>query len=188
MRSPTALIPLAMTAALLSACAATPPPVSEPEPAAAAGSTPCIVGDWRLDVDDYAAQAEAYLLGLGLPIEDFAMQGEGSIRFTADGLVAADIALTTTGTIVAGDTSVPVEERSEYTASGDWSQSDDDTTLDLANWSTVPDPALGGSDGDGSFAVPTIDYTDMPAVTAECSTDTLLLQGPGAPMHALWRR
>jgi len=148
--------------------------------------SPCVVGEWQLDVSDYSVQAEAYVLGLGIPIENFAMTGSGAIQFAADGLVATDVDLTTTGTIVAGDTRVPLNQRSAYTASGDWSQADDDAALDLANWSNVPDPDVPVDPA--APPIPAIDYTDIPSVSVECSADTLVLQGPGAPLSALWHR
>lgn len=187
------LVPIAtllLAAGVLAGCAAEPSPApdapeTEPDPGPVA-ETPCVVGEWQLDVADYGAQSEAYVLGLGLPIEGFAMTGGGTIQFTADGLVATDIDLTITGTIVAGETTVPLNQRSSYTATGDWSQPADDSTLDLANWANVPDPAVPTDPA--APPIPAIDYTDVPSVTAECSGDTLLLQGPGAPLSALWHR
>jgi len=166
----------------------TPAP-GDPDPDAGGTSpaeTPCIVGTWQLDVADYAAQSQEYVLGLGLPITDFAMSGAGTIQFTADGLVATDIDLTTTGTIVAGDTRVPLNTRSSYTGSGDWSAPGDGETIDLANWATVPDPDVP-VDPDAPD-LPAIDYTNIPSVVAACSANSLLLQGPDAPLAAVWSR
>jgi hypothetical protein len=182
----TGTIALAATALLLASCTApggTPEPDPEVPPAA---DEPCIVGTWQLDVADYAAQSEDFVLGLGLPIEDFAMTGAGEITFTADGLVATDIALTTTGTIVAGDTRVPVNQPSAYTGSGDWAAGTDPDTIDLSNWANVPDPDVATSPD--APPVPAIDYTDIPTVTASCTANDLVLQGPDAPLSALWHR
>jgi hypothetical protein len=182
----TAPIALTATALLLAGCTApggTPDPDPDAPPTAEA---PCIVGTWQLDVADYAAQSEAFVLGLGLPIEGFAMTGAGQITFTEDGLVATDIALTTTGTIVAGDTSVPLNQPSAYTGSGDWSLGAEDDTIDLANWANVPDPDVPVSPD--APPVPAIDYTDIPTVTASCTANDLVLQGPDAPLSALWHR
>lgn len=179
-------IALAATALLLAGCTApggTPEPDPDVPPAADA---PCIVGTWQLDVADYAAQSEAFVLGLGLPIEGFGMTGAGQITFTEDGLVSTDIELTTTGTIVAGDTMVPLNQPSAYSGSGDWSVGAADDTIDLANWANVPDPDVPVSP-DGP-PVPAIDYTDIPTVTAACSANDLVLQGPDAPLSALWHR
>jgi len=147
---------------------------------------PCIVGTWQLDVADYASQSEAFVLGLGLPIQDFAMAGAGTITFTADGLVATDIDLTTTGTIVAGDTRVPLNQGSSYSGSGDWSTGSDSDTIDLANWANFPDPDVPVDPA--APPIPAIDYTDIPTVTAACSENDLVLQGPDAPLSALWHR
>ncbi len=147
---------------------------------------PCIVGTWNLDVPDYEAQSAEFVLGLEIPIEDFSMTGAGTIQFTPDGLVATDIGLTTTGTIVAGDARVPLNVPSGYTASGDWSVSDDGSSIDLANWSNVPDPAIPADAA--APPIPAIDYTDIPTVSATCTETTLVLQGPGAPLSAKWIR
>jgi hypothetical protein len=174
----------AMALLVLAGCSAGPatsPPDGDPT-----AEAPCIVGTWQLDVADYAAQSEAFVLGLGLPIADFGMTGAGSITFTADGLVATDIDLTTTGTIVAGETRVPLNQRSAYTGSGDWATGADADTIDLANWANLPnadvpvDPAAP--------PIPAIDYTDIPTVSASCGENDLVLQGPDAPLSALWHR
>ncbi|CAN5582520.1 hypothetical protein BH10ACT7_BH10ACT7_19630 [soil metagenome] len=181
-------IPLTvLLVASLASCA----PGSDPDPAPSSpdeveADSPCVVGAWQLDVPDYAAQAEAYLTGLGIPITEFAMSGDGTIEFTADGLVASAVDLTTTGTIVAGDASVPVNVRSAYLGSGDWSAGDADDTITLSNWSNTLDP--GVSIDPTAPAIPTIDYTDIPLVAADCSADSLRLQAPDAPLSALWHR
>jgi len=83
---------------LLAGCSA-PAPGDSGDDGSGGGDaeTPCIVGTWQLDVADYAAQSEAYVLGLGLPITGFAMEGSGTITFTEDGLVATEVALETSG-------------------------------------------------------------------------------------------
>ena len=190
---PAALIVLSV--GTVSGCSAQSPaePAPAPEPAASdpGAEAPCIVGEWQLDVPDYASQSEDYLVGLGIPIEDFEMTGNGTMTFTESGLVAGVIDLSITGTLVAGDTRVPVDQRSAYEGSGDWSQPDDPTTIDLANWANVPVPDTAADPGafdDPDAPVPAIDFTDIPAVTAECTADTLWLQAPGAPMSSLWHR
>jgi hypothetical protein len=148
--------------------------------------SPCVVGTWELDVADYGAQSEEYVLGLGLPIVDFAMSGTGDITFTDDGLVTTDIDLIITGTIVAGDTRVPLDQRSAYAGSGNWAIGDDPDTIDLSNWVNVPDPAVP-VDPDAP-PIPAIDFTDIPNVTAPCTENELVLQGPDAPISSLWHR
>lgn len=172
---------------LLAGCSA---PAASPDPDAGSGDapasdSPCIVGTWTLDVADYAAQSKEYVLGLGLPIDGFAMDGTGTITFTDDGLVATDILLHTTGTIVAGDTRVPLDQSSGYTGSGDWSTGADPDSIDLANWANVPDPDVPA---DPDAATPAIDYTGIPSVSAPCTANELTLQAPGAPLSAHWTR
>jgi hypothetical protein len=180
-------IALASTLALTGCAAATGADSDLPEAdAVPTAEHPCVVGTWTLDVADYAAQSEAYVLGLGLPIENFDLTGAGTITFTADGLVATDIDLRTTGDIVAADMRVPLDQRSVYTGSGDWATGSEAETIDLANWANLPDPGLP-ADPDAP-PLPTIDYTDIPTVTALCTDEDLVLQGPDAPLSALWHR
>jgi len=181
-------VAVAATALLLLAGCGAPggSPGTEPDPdPAPEAEVPCVVGTWQLDVADYAAQSEAFVLGLGLPIVGFGMDGAGTITFTADGLVATEVDLTTTGTIVAGETSVPLNQRSVYTGSGDWATGSAADTIDLANWANVPDESFPA---DPEAAVPAIDYTDIPTVAATCTATDLVLQAPGAPLSALWHR
>lgn len=183
MRTTGSLALVAITLALAGCSAATETPDADPAPSA---DQPCVVGTWDLDVADYAGQSEEYVLGLGLPIEGFDLTGAGTITFTDDGLVATDIDLRITGTIVAGDTRVPLDQRSAYTGSGDWATGADPDTIDLTNWANVPDPEVVVDPA--APGVPAIDYTDIPTVTADCSDGDLLLQAPGAPLSALWHR
>lgn len=185
MRSPIPVALAASTLLVLAGCTApsgTPGGGSDPTPDADA---PCVVGTWYLDVADYAAQSEVFLVETGIPITDFAMDGSGTITFTEDGLVATNIDLTTTGTLIAGDTSIPVNQRSAYTGSGDWSLGDDADTIDLENWANLPEP---GTEIDPDAGAPAIDYTGIPNVTAACSANDLTLQAPGAPLSAHWTR
>ena len=179
----------AFAALLLAGCAPAADAEPDPDPADPRSSgeqQPCIVGSWKLDVADYWTQSEAYVLGIGLPIVDFAMDGAGTIQFTGDGLISTDIDLTTTGTIVAGDTRVPLNTRSAYTATGDWNAGDDLDSIDLANWVSLPDPSVPVDPA--APPIPAIDYTDVDAVMAFCTEDFLVLQAPGAPLSARWTR
>lgn len=151
---------------------------------------PCWVGEWQLDVADYAVQAEAFLDGLGsFPLEDFAMTGEGAMTFTADNLVAGSVRLRTTGTFVVPEHSVPLDVTSGSEFSADWAEGADDATLDLAHWQNRPLSDLPAPVGPDGIEIPSpIDYADIPSVAIECSADSLRIQGPDAPLSALWHR
>lgn len=184
--TPTVLLALLATMSLAGCASATDADRDAIDEGPSSTQQPCIVGIWNLDVLDYETQSSEYVHSLALPIEDFSLDGAGTIQFTAEGLVATDINLTTTGTIVAGDTRTPLNTPSVYTASGDWSMGEDATSIDLANWATVPGPDT--TLDPAATSIPPIDYTDIPTVSAHCTETALELQGPGAPLSAKWTR
>ena len=94
-----------------------------------------------------------------------------------------DIALRTTGTLVAGETSVAVDVPSGYSATGDWSRTGDET-VQFDNWSKVTETDPLASE----VEVPAPDYTTLTAIEATCTADQLLLAGPGVPIGATWVR
>jgi hypothetical protein len=179
-----AIVPVVLTVALLAGCAGSPgpdPDATDPRPPGVQEPDDCLVGTWNLDVPAYAAESEAYLLGLGIPIVGFAMGGAGTLTFTADGLVSVDIALQTTGTLVAGDQSIPIDVPSGYTATGDWSRTGDET-VQFDNWAKLTEAPASDVD------VPAPDYTQLADVEATCTAGELYLAAPGAPIGATWVR
>lgn len=179
-----AVLPLATL--LLAGCTPAPTPdpdATDPRPPAVEEEADCVVGTWTLDVPAYAAESEAYVVGLGIPITGFAMTGGGEMTFTDDGLVAVDIALQTTGTIVAGDANVPIDVPSTYTATGDWSRTDLEM-LRFDNWANVViDDGIPPE-----VDLPGLDVTQLADVEAQCTSDSLYIAGPGVPIGALWTR
>lgn len=164
---------------VLAGCSATTPAEPEPLPPGDAASDDCAVGTWNLDVAAYSSDSEAYLQSLGIPLESFAMDGQGKLTLTGDGLVAADIALQTTVVVAGNSISAP----SEYTATGDWSRTGDEA-LQFDNWARVGDEP----DIPPEVDVPDLDVTQLAGVTAQCSATDLYLQGPDAPFGSRWVR
>ena len=56
---------------------------------------------------------------------------------------------------------------------------------DIANWQRTYSTSEELAEG---FVAPSVDFTDIPAVTVACSGDSLVLRGPGAPLSASWTR
>ncbi|HTL40713.1 MAG TPA: hypothetical protein VL294_04510 [Pseudolysinimonas sp.] len=159
--------------------------VVEGQPDDAIQPDDCLIGEWLLDVDDYGAQSEAYLTGLGIPITEFAMDGGGILAFGMDGTVALNIDLTTTGVLVAGDSMVPISAPSHYGGSGIWSRPDADVdAVDITEWVTPSSAAAADSD----VQVPLPDFAADPRVFVQCSGDQLILQGAEAPFGSSWTR
>lgn len=188
-----AVIPVVLvTAVLLAGCApspADPEPDSAdanatgPQPPGAVDSDDCLVGTWNLDVPAYASESEAYLVGLGIPLDDFAMDGAGKLTLTTDGLASVDIDVRTAATLVAGDQLIPIDVPSSYTATGDWSRTGDDTAQ-FDNWAKVTEEEGIPPEID----LPSFDATQLADVQARCSSNELSLAAPGAPIGSNWYR
>jgi hypothetical protein len=158
---------------------------AEGQPDDAIAADDCLIGDWMLDVADYGSQSEAYLVGRGIPITDFAMDGSGLLFFTADGSMQVNVDLVTSGTLVAGDSLVPISVPSHYNASGTWSRPESD--VDAINIENVTEDVTAG---DETVQVPLLNFADNPRVFIQCdeATDSINLQGADAPLSSWWVR
>lgn len=178
--------PLAITASsvlLLAGCSAGTGDFGLPdEPAADA---PCIVGTWNLDVADYSAQSEAWLVSLNSDYIDVAVSGSAQARFT-DGGLTADVDLTTDVILLAGEQPVASQGRSAYTGSGDWEPGEDAGTIDFTYWATSPDPGVVGTAE--AAGLPTVDFFAVPSLAVTCTATQLELTSAGAPLTARWYR
>ncbi len=98
-----------------------------------------------------------------MPIEGFTMTGSGRLDIGTDGFIDGVDSHVSSGTIVVPEQSIPFSTPSAYAFSGNW--------------------ALGGDD--------TIDFTAIPIVRAECTTDSLRLQPTPSRLRGpmpRWRR
>ena len=172
---------LLLSGAILTGCAGTTPTPEpdEPLPPGDVVEDDCVVGTWNLDVGAYESDSLSFLLNTGVPVESYAMDGAGKLTFTDDGLVSAEIGLTTDATVRGFPLSVP----SSYVATGDWSRTGDDT-LQFDNWGVVRDEP----DIPPEEELPGLDLTQLAGVTVGCSADALFLQGAEAPFGATWTR
>ncbi len=182
----------AVVALALSGCAVdspTPETPTEPDPGASAEPTigDCLVGGpWSLDLVDYAAQAEQYLQGMGIPLTDFVMDGSQTVQFTADGLMSVETDITSSGTLQIPDVGpFPVSVHSTTGGSGDWAM-DNAETMTITNWAAVGDeePSIGGEE----FDAPIVDFSVIPSVGVTCQPGLLSLTAPESPFVPLFRR
>ncbi len=175
---------------LLAGCTSPSAPDSDsdpvdPGPPDADGSE-CFTGaPWSLNLDDYAAQAESYMAGLGIPISDFVMSGSQTVQFTTDGLMAVETDITSTGVLQLPDGPFPVNVHSGTGGSGDWSLGSTGF-MDITNWSTTEaDPAPADpTDVD----VPVPDFSVIPTVGVTCQPGLLSLTAPDSPFVPLFSR
>ncbi len=180
---------VAMSAFALTGCV---PPLTEPEPPAPepaspqepvedlGGDTECLIGRWALDVPDYRAQAEQYLLSLSIPVESFDLTGTQIVDFT-DTSFGLTTALTTSA-VVKG---VPLTSTDESTGAADWQwEADDPTRMVLENWAWGIEPH--SPEAGAPVTPPLIDPTQP--LSAACAGDTLTLSGAGAPLVGRFTR
>jgi len=155
---------------------------TEGQPDDPIGTEDCLIGDWLLDVEDLARQSEDYLVGLSIPITDYAMDGGGILTFGADGTMAVNIDLTTAGVLHGDDVAVPISVPSHYNASGTWSRPDADVdAIDIVATEET-------STGDESLPVPLFDFENNPHAFVVCDGDFLSVQGEGSPFGTVWTR
>ena len=190
MRTTSAAAIAALTLGLaLSGCAATPTPDDGPDPDAVDPAPPltaeeCFTGDpWNLDLPDYTEQAQAYLTGLGIPVEDLTMTGSQTVQFGPSGLMSVVTDIVSTGVIVTPDGPIPFEVRSTDGGSGDWSLSDD-SIMTIENWSTV----AGQEPADPTVDVPLPDYSTLSPIGVTCQPGLLSLVGSDSPFVPLFHR
>lgn len=189
-----ALTGLPVAAALLWGCSPAPegPAV---DPAAASGSesgagssaaSDCLLGTWNLDVADYQLQSAAFLDDLGAPIENFHFDG-GQVLTITPNFITVETDMTATGTIVVRGFTGPVSAHTVSTANGDWhwQAGSAESTIDIENWQRTAATSEELAEG---LAAPSVDFTDIPSVSANCSAGTLLLRGPDAPLSSSWSR
>jgi hypothetical protein len=180
-------LPLLAAAVALAGCAATTPadpdpgPV-DPDPQALTAESCFVGGPWRLDLEDYTAQARDYLDSLAIPVSDLVMSGSQTVQFTADGLMSVVTDVTSTGIISTPNGPIPFEVRSTDGGSGDWSLGDD-SIMTIDNWNTV----AGQEPAEGAVDVPLPDYSTLSPVGVTCQPGLLSLTGDG-PFVPLFRR
>ncbi len=145
---------------------------------AAAGDTSCLLGRWHLDTDDYAAQALAYVTGLGVPMSSLVISGDQILEFNESPFmnVATDLQL---DAVVHGQA---LAVSSQFAGGGEWGW-DGDSASDIGvdNWGWTVEPTAGP---DGS--PPLLDPSQGISVT--CSADRLTVQGSGAPLAGVFSR
>jgi len=175
------LVPTLAIALLLAGCAADPPPEersgsSGQDPSL--GDTPCLLGRWYLDVPDYEAQSAAFMRGLGLPLDSYAMSGTQILDINDEPLIN----ISTDLTIDAVFYGQPVSVANGSAGYGEWTWlSDAQTQLSIADWVWTVDPS-GSTDPEAPPSAPFFDPESDGAINVTCTETTLSLQGVDAPM------
>lgn len=144
----------------------------------------CVVGSWLLDLEDYSAQALAFMVAQGIPASSLTYAGTYRIEITArdtELLFSAGAEITATA-VVEGHTISGSE--SWFGSSGfEWGDEAHDS-ITLSGWEYNGDMTISGD-------IPEIGVLDPYAageISMACSGDTMSLNGPGAPLVGLFVR
>lgn len=185
-----ALLPIATLAVLqLAGCTPTTTTPSTPDDSAGGEGTPadesCLMGQWDLDVANYATQSAEFLAGLGIPIVDFTMTGSQVLSFGDDGSMELATGITAGGTITVPGFTGPVSTTTESIGTGTWSTGADGS-LSISDWALI-DNAVTSTAPEG-VDLGGVALGDVSGVTALCDETSLFLQGPDAPLGSYWTR
>lgn len=102
----------------------------DPEPAATeappqdrgpAGEESCLLGQWALDLPDYAEQSTAYLLSVGIPLDGpVSIGGTYTLGFGPDGIITIGENLVIDASVMGN----PIMATNIAAGSGEWSWAD----------------------------------------------------------------
>lgn len=148
-----------------------------------AGHTSCLIGEWTLDLDDYATQSREWLLSLGAPIDYLDMSGRYTLIFTADKL--SIFSHITSDTSILGH---PATIATRYEGIGDWFWEADSGPTDISvdHWEFSVPP--GDADPDAPQIPSVFDPTLTEAFPVFCAGDNLSIKGPDAPLAGNFTR
>lgn len=171
---------------LLAGCATVTGTTRPDPPAGEIPEVHCIVGVWQLDTDDFAAQSEAYLVGLGMPINSLAMSGHQTITIN-DGPTELYFGITTDLTTDAVVQGVAVSARSTWAGDSPFVFADGaNDAIELTGWSYIIEPGAPAAEAPPPASF--VDPTSTEPVQVVCSGDTLSVHGAGAPLVGLFVR
>jgi hypothetical protein len=147
----------------------------DPGPAPLNEDLACMLGQWDLDLEDYAAQALEYLSSLSIPIESLTISGTESVSITEESFsIAWGVQ---NDAVVHG---IPISVTSEAAGLGDWfPNTDGENRFMVSNWSYTVEPVTS----DSSLPIPPLfDPAGNAPITAGCFGDALTLHADGAPL------
>jgi hypothetical protein len=144
----------------------------------------CLIGSWLLDLDDYAAQSQAWVVDLGIPMESLTYSGTYRIELTDNGddLLFTAIAQLTTSAVVHG---TPISGSESWFGESAFTWADEShESITLDDWGYTEDLNIEGDIPGVGVLYP----EEAGTITMACSGDTMSLSGPGAPLVGLFVR
>lgn len=187
---------MAFGSLMLSGCGAAAGPASPlvVDPAAEGGAhdasepsrrlVECLTDTWQLDTADYLSQSASFMRGVGIPLDSLDVLGGQQIVFRADGHFSQATDMTWNASILGHPLSVVAASFGTAT----WAV--EDGTLAITDWDWLVAPASTAAE-----AAPGVPAPEFPSISVEGLTsdavecgDTLVLQGAGAPLRAMFVR
>lgn len=162
--------------------ATVPDPPQYPDVEAGVPDSECVTGDWYLDTTDYAAQAFAFMTGLGIPVDALAFEGDMHLAVSPARMTwSIDSSLVAVGSVMGQSFSVP----SPFSGNGEWGWAPApgaDPGSPAENFVVFDDWLWGVPPADAADGVELPPFVD-PDVSSRvnCVGDVLALQGDGAP-------
>jgi len=184
LRSAPLLLGGVVLAALAGCTATTPTPTGSASPSASAadGLTTCLEGSWSLDVEHLSDTVAGLVDVPGIPMQDFAVAGDGTLDFSADGDVSGALDVRATGALDDG-TAFDLPLGADF--GGTWSVGQEPGTIAVDDWTY---DIAEGSGVDGVELPRPMDFSNLPEIEAECSDDALTLSAGSVPVEVRWVR
>lgn len=152
------------------------------------GLAGCIEGSWAADLDDLAAQLQAYLVANGTPVVSTESEGTSTLDVAGD-TMTYDSDVTFTMVADADGLEMMIEQDQVGVSSGSWATDGD--AIVYSDWTTGVEITTTITIGGTSAGSPTVvpgDSGEGMQVATTCDGDTLTTQPDGSPFTTTWSR
>jgi len=154
----------------------------------AGGLAGCIEGSWAADLDDLAAQLQAYFVANGTPVTSTESEGTSMLEVEGESMTY-DSNVTFTMVANSGDLEMIVQQAQVGVSTGNWAVDGD--AIVYSGWETGIEITTTVTIGGTSAGEPTVlpgDAGDGLRVATTCDGDTLTTLPDGSPFTTTWAR
>jgi len=152
------------------------------------GLAGCVEGSWAADLDDLAAQLQAYFVENGTPVVSTVAEGTSGLDVAGD-TMTYDSQATFTMTADADGLEMIIKQDQIGVSTGSWAVDGDSVVY--SDWETgieiTTTITIGGSTAGSPTVVPG-DTGDGLEVATTCDGDTLTTTPDGSPFTTTWAR